>query len=228
MGKVQFIQRKNWPVMNISVISSAVEHPVNCFLERWVELQSKTHDVVFVHTPAELKGGDLLLLISCSEIIAPELRKKYLKCLLVHASDLPQGRGWSPCVWTILSGGTSVVLSLLEADDHVDTGAIWRKLTIEIPRHLLFEEINEILFTAELELMTFAVENWGSVTPAPQSSDAATYLPKRNPCDSRLDPKKTIEEQFDLIRVCDPSRYPAFFELNGRKYSVRLEVLDDE
>lgn len=214
--------------MDISVLSTSVEHPVNSVLDSWVEEQSRVHSVALVHTLEELKGGDVLFIISCSEIINVDVREKYRKCLVVHASDLPQGRGWSPCVWTVLSGGTSVVVSLIEADDAVDSGAVWRKITVEIPKSLLFDEINEILFSAELELMTFAVQNFEAVVPVPQSADGATYLPRRNPSDSELDPKKTLEQQFDLIRVCDPSRYPAFFELNGRKYAVRLEALNNE
>lgn len=27
----------------------------------------------------------------------------------------------------------------------------------------------------------------------------------------------------DLIRICDPDRFPAYFELHGHKYNIRLE-----
>ena len=31
------------------------------------------------------------------------------------------------------------------------------------------------------------------------------------------------KDQFDLMRTCDPNRYPAFFELYGKKYKIILE-----
>jgi methionyl-tRNA formyltransferase len=50
----------------------------------------------------------------------------------------------------------------------------------------------------------------------------------RTPKDSCIDPHRTIAEQFDLIRVCDPIRFPAFFEYRGQKYALKLEKLNGE
>ena len=51
-----------------------------------------------------------------------------------------------------------------------------------------------------------------------------SYYARRRPADSRLDPDKTLREQFNLLRVADPDRYPAFFELAGRRYEVRISA----
>ena len=49
------------------------------------------------------------------------------------------------------------------------------------------------------------------------------YGPKRTPADSQLDPSKSIEEQFDLLRVADSGRYPCFFYLRGRRFVLELK-----
>jgi methionyl-tRNA formyltransferase len=73
-------------------------------------------------------------------------------------------------------------------------------------------------------LMDYAVENLRTIQPMPQSSTTVpTYYPKRTPSDSRVDPKKSIEAQFDLMRACDPDRFPAYFELHGSRYIIKLE-----
>ncbi len=105
-----------------------------------------------------------------------------------------------PHVWSIIQGAESIVLSLLEAQDKVDSGNIWKKLVIPIPRDALFNEINEALFLAEEQLLDFAVSNFYSINPEPQSEDVATYYAKRTPEDSRIDPARSIEEQFDFIK----------------------------
>jgi methionyl-tRNA formyltransferase len=51
----------------------------------------------------------------------------------------------------------------------------------------------------------------------------ATYYPRRTPKDSEIDVFKTIAEQFDMIRVCDPNRFPAYFEFMGQRYILKLE-----
>ena len=73
-------------------------------------------------------------------------------------------------------------------------------------------------------MMDFAIEQFGRIAPIPQPSDIeATYYPKRTPRDSEIDPRKSIAEQFDLVRVCDPVRFPAFFYHRGHRYVLKLE-----
>ena len=61
--------------------------------------------------------------------------------------------------------------------------------------------------------------------PVPQPKEGATHWPKRNPADSQLDVSKTLSELFDQIRVCDPDRYPAFFELRGHAFKLKIEKI---
>ncbi len=212
--------------MRISILCSSSCHPVHAWLDRWAKANESRHEIELVNRKQMLRGGDLLLLVSCSEIIRREDREKYGKCLVIHASDLPKGRGWSPHIWQILAGSRRVTVSLLEAEDKVDSGDIWHKLEVDIPRHFLYADINQAIFDAELALMDFAVANFITIKPQPQSPDVApSWYPKRSPADSRLDPSRTIEEQFDLIRVCDPDRFPAFFVLDGHTFKITVERL---
>ena len=34
---------------------------------------------------------------------------------------------------------------------------------------------------------------------------------------------KTIKEQFNLLRIVNNQEYPAFFEIDGRKYKLTIE-----
>ena len=77
-----------------------------------------------------------------------------------------------------------------------------------------------------MELVDFAVREFGSVEPVQQDKAVQpTYYTRRSPDDSQLDPQKSIAEQFNLIRLCDPDRFPAFFELYGHKYKITLEKI---
>jgi len=214
--------------MKITLLCSDLNHPVNSYIKLWMEAQQGVHEVELLQRKSQLSGGDVLFLISCSEIIKKTDRSKYLATLVLHASDLPKGRGWSPHIWEIVDGAKHITLSLLEADDKVDFGRIWAKRHIPVPKDALWDEINQLLFTAEIELIDYFLKQFGRLTPSQQTTlEQATYYPKRTPQDSQLDPNKTIAEQFNRIRVCDPNRFPAFFELHGKKYKLILEKLDD-
>ncbi len=128
-------------------------------------------------------------------------------------------------MWELLDGAESITLSLLSAEDGVDTGAIWAKQKLRVPRDALHDEINEILFSGETALMDKAIElvSRGAV-PMPQNPDIEpTYFPRRTPQDSEIDPGRPLVESFNKIRLMDPDRYPAFFKLHGHTYTVELK-----
>lgn len=210
--------------MRIDLLCSDPAHPVVPRLRSWINDRNSDHDLRLVHNVSELEDGDILFLISCNQLISRKHRSKYAYVMVLHASDLPEGRGWSPHVWDILAGKEQLTLSLLSAEDGVDTGPIWAKLSFAVPRHALYNEINAILFQAELDLMDHGIEmvanNKG---PVPQPTNNTSYHPRRIPEDSRLDPSLSLEELFDKIRVADPERFPAFFELHGKAYEISIK-----
>lgn len=215
--------------MKISILCTDPNHPVNNSLQAWMkDMSSNGHSTTLVFDKAELPGGDILFLVSCSQMIRDAELQKYKATLVLHASDLPKGRGWSPHIWAILGGANQIAVSLLEASEPVDSGAIWLKTKFTLEGHELLPEINAKLFAAELLLMTQAVEQFETIKPIEQAGDAGPYMPKRSPADSQIDPYKTIAEQFDLLRVVDSQRYPAFFNYRGKRYLIQIEKVEND
>ncbi|WP_168016894.1 formyltransferase family protein [Halomonas salinarum] len=211
--------------MEITLLCTDVDHPVNDWLLRWKDQHQGKHDIAICRDRQDLSGGDILFLVSCSQIIDAKHRDKYQHVLVLHASDLPKGRGWSPHIWALLEGAKTITVSLLDAEDSVDTGAIWAKRTFEVPAHALHDEIHERLFETELALMDEALLLVAEgKPPAPQSSEVEpSYYPKRSPADSEVDPAQPLSELFNTIRVMDPARYPAYFQLYGHIYTIEMK-----
>jgi methionyl-tRNA formyltransferase len=215
--------------MKITILCTDHNHPVIYYLCKWInELSIKGHIVSLVFDRSELSGGDILFLVSCSQMIREAERCKYKANLVLHASDLPMGRGWSPHIWSILDGNSLITVSLLEAAEPVDSGPIWLKTTFSLEGHELLDEINKKLFEAELYLMTEAVEQFSYIKPIQQAGEPGEYMRKRSSEDSRIDPYKSISDQFNLLRVVDSERYPAFFEYQGMKYLIKIEKVKSE
>ncbi|MEX3011075.1 formyltransferase family protein [Hoeflea sp. TYP-13] len=215
-------------MLTISILCSSSDHPIMPFLDNWIKGKSKDHQINLCHSKKDLTGGDILFLVSCSEIVGANMRAAYRATLVLHASDLPVGRGWSPHIWSILEGAGQITVTLLEAEDEVDTGRIWQQVDFPVAEHMLWDEINAALFEAELQLMDFAVAELDTISPWPQPENVVpTYRQRRTAKDSSIDPNGTIADQFNKIRICDPARYPAFFELHGHRYKLSLEKMDD-
>ena len=215
--------------MNVTILCSDEMHPVNQYLNAWINKTGERHNITVARSLSELTGGDFLFLVSCSALVQAAHRDEYRHTLVLHASDLPKGRGWSPHVWEIIDGCEAITLSLIEAEDKVDTGRIWLQRKIPIKKTALWNEVNHLLFTAEIELLEETLSIYKEITPRAQDQNVApTYRRKRTPQDSRIDPLISIRDQFDLIRISDPERYPAWFEVEGQKFKLVLEKIEDD
>jgi len=212
--------------MKITILISDITHPIIPSLKDWINLNSGKHSIDLIHKKNQISGGDILFLVSCQEFISKSERMQYKMALVLHASDLPLGRGWNPHIWEIIDGSDYLTVSLISAEDKIDTGKVYKKIKIKIEPHELWNEINKKLFETEIQLMDYTISSYNNLKGTKQDVDIdPTYYSKRSPNDSEINPADTIKAQFNKIRVMDPYRYPAYFELNGFKYKITIEKL---
>ena len=210
--------------MDITILCSDKKHKIFPYLEKWVKKNTKNHNISLITKSKDITQGDILFLISCTEIINNQIRKKFKQTLVIHESDLPKGRGWSPLVWQIINGSNTIPVTLLDAADRVDSGDIWKKEFVKLEGHEVADEINAKVFPIKLKLMDFAIKNMDSIKKIPQEGEPS-YFPRRKPEDNELDVNKTIKEQFDLMRTADNERYPCFFNFKGHSYKITLSKI---
>jgi methionyl-tRNA formyltransferase len=214
--------------MEITILCTDNKHKIIPFLEKWAKFNSSIHNISILNNSSEVEGGDILFLISCLEIIKYDLRNKFKHALVIHESDLPHGKGWSPIQWQILNGFNSITITLLDAADKVDSGNIWKKEIVEFKGHELANEINEQIFSMKLNLMDFAIKNMNSINKTVQKEITEPHFPRRTPEDSEININMSISEQFNLLRIADDKRYPCFFNYKGYSYKISLTKINTE
>ena len=143
----------------------------------------------------------------------------------MHAADLPQGKGWAPIAWQILEGKSEIVFTLFEADESADNGPFYLKKTVKFTGYELNDEIRAIQAQTCIDLCQEFINSYQNITATEQSGIESFYR-KRNAQDSELDINKSINEQFNLLRVVDNDHYPAFFYKDNHKYVVKIYQAD--
>lgn len=152
------------------------------------------------------------------------LLKKYRNNLVVHESDLPSGKGWSPLTWQILEGKKKIPAVLLEAVEKVDSGPIYRKIWMEFNGGELLDELREKQAEATLDLCRNFVDHYpASARGGAPQQEGESFFTRRRPEDSELNPQESLAQQFNLLRVADPLRYPAFFKHGEQNYRVHVQ-----
>lgn len=212
----------------VFVVCSDECHPVMAPLREWAQQISDQAEVRIIRQIAHTDFGDYLFLVACQSRIERSTLSRFRNAFVLHASDLPKGRGWSPMIWQLLGGATEVTVSLINVAEKIDEGNIRAQRRFAAPAHETLNEINKRLFQCEIELMNEAIADPGALANEVQDSAGATYYPKRTPADSELDPELSITEQFERLRLADHERYPCYFYLRGHKYLLKLEKASEQ
>lgn len=173
---------------------------------------------------ADIRKGDVLFILSCDKIVSSENLRKHVNNIVVHESDLPYGRGWSPVTWQITRGKDIIPLTLFEASADVDAGAYYLKATVTFDGSELVDEIRKKIAYATFDMIEEYVERYPMSACAQKGR--SSYFRKRTVSDSQLHVNRSIKSQFNTLRIVDNERYPAFFEYKGHTYVLKIERKD--
>jgi methionyl-tRNA formyltransferase len=179
-------------------------------------------DFHFIYDEKELIDFDLVFVLGYTKILSHEIISSNALMLVVHESDLPLGRGFAPVQWQVLEGKKKITLCLIKISEEVDAGDICEKTFMVLNGTELYDELRQKQAKATYELISSFLIDYPNICFSKQTGNASYYR-RRTIEDSKLDINKTIGEQFNLLRICNNTDWPAFFEIEGVKYSLKIE-----
>lgn len=172
---------------------------------------------VFPERPLDYR---LIVLWSYRKIIKQAERAGNV--VVMHSSNLPEGRGWAPIYFAFREQKPEYVISGIFAADEVDTGDVIVRARLPIEAGYTAPFIREVDKEISLMLIAKILEKWpsGSIK-AIQQSGVGSYRARRSPQDNEVDMKKTVEDLLPHLRGVEPNN-PAFFFFNGLKYLIQV------
>jgi methionyl-tRNA formyltransferase len=182
-------------------------------------------EVAFLNDAREVPpGNNIAFLISHDRFVGLETSRRSRSNIVVHASALPKGKEMSRMTWQILEGCNTIPLTLFEAVKALDAGPVYLRDAVHFKDNELLPEMQVLLGARIVQMCSAFVEQWPAILNrgVPQTAES-TFYRKRSPEDSKLDPHRSIAEQFNLLRVVYNEQHPAFIELMGRRYTFRIE-----
>lgn len=179
-----------------------------------------------VNSHVNVPQGVIAIYLSYPKLVPLENIQDTYQSLVVHASRLPQGKGFSPWVWQILEGKNEIPVCLLEIVEKLDSGKILQEQVLKLNGTELLVEIrrklSELIIDMILKYLTLKEQPEGY-----QQEGEETFYKKRSAGDSILDINQSIAQQINLLRVVDNEEYPAFFHYLGKKYILKIEVVNE-
>lgn len=141
-------------------------------------------------------------------------------CLNVHASLLPRWRGAAPVQAALLYDDATGV-TIMKLDKGLDTGPILSQKEFPIPQDITAGELFDILAQMGADLLVETLPKFiaGKLKPEPQDDDKATYTPRLDKEDGKLNFDKPAEYLARKVRAYNP--WPGAFQFYD---GVRLKI----
>ena len=153
-------------------------------------------------------GSDVLVVAAYGLLVPPAiLALPRLGAVNVHASLLPRWRGASPIQRALLAGDAESGISIMQMDEGLDTGPVYARYPVSIAADddagTLHDKLANVGGEALLEVL--AQLGTGRARPLAQPEEGATYAPKIDKRETRLQWRRSAVELERAVRAFRPT-----------------------
>lgn len=182
-------------------------------------LPDSLFDLTFAsEMPVKSSDYDLIVPWNYQRII--ENPSHFKNAIVIHSSELPQGRGWAPLYNAIVNQQKDFVISCIRLSDPVDSGDIILKASFEMRPEYTATYLRELDIELSFLIISKLFEKWpdGNFQSIKQKGES-TYNKKRFPSDNEIKLSDNFGDVFDILRAVE-SRHPAFIKYNDVDYII--------
>ncbi len=181
-----------------------------------------------IETP--LRPGDIhpvlastrvdVLVVAAYGLLLPRqaLDTPRLGCVNVHASLLPRWRGAAPIERAIIAGDRETGISIMQMDEGLDTGPVFRRARIPIEPRATGDAVENALAKLGAKALLEVLDDLDGLTPCPQEG-RVTLAPKLAPQDSVPDWAESAVDLDRRIRAL-AHRAPVWATLEGTRVQI--------
>jgi methionyl-tRNA formyltransferase len=141
-------------------------------------------------------------------------------CLNIHASLLPRWRGAAPIHRAVMAGDAETGICIMRMEAGLDTGPVLLRRATPIAETETTGDLHDRLAALGAAAIVEALGRLDQLTPEPQDDQRATYAPKVDKPEARVDWTRPAAEVDRLIRGLSP--FPGAWCLAGGE---RLKLL---
>ena len=141
---------------------------------------------------------DLAIVVAFGQLI-PKHILDHVQMINIHFSLLPRWRGAAPLERAILAGDTKTGVCIMELEETLDTGGIYRCVEIPIGPNQTLEELRAKRVSEGVDLLLQSLEE-GLGSPTPQLGEPS-YAHKISSSELEIDWGLSSEEILRLVRL---------------------------
>lgn len=158
-------------------------------------------------------GAELAVVVAYGKILPRDVLDACPRgCVNVHASILPAYRGAAPVQWAVIHGEPQTGVSIMQLDEGMDTGPVWRTRVVDIDPEETSGELLARLAPIGADELLAVIDQLAAggdapdaaVAPVAQDPARATHAPMLAKADGAIDFTRPAAEVAARIRGVDP------------------------
>ena len=180
----------------------------------------KNKDIKIHYNFKKIKNYDYVFVLGYTKILPKSFIERNKLAMVIHESNLPEGKGFSPLQWQILQNKNIIKINLIKLESKVDSGDIILTDNLKLNGSELYDEIRKKQAEVTFKLIDKFLNQ--KISCYKKQKGKKTFFRKRTPVDSKIDIKKSLKKNFNLLRICNNQKWPAFFYYKNQKYILKI------
>jgi len=197
----------------------------NFWIEKYIKksnLLKKSKFVPKIFTDhKKIRNYEIVFILNYTKILNQSFLKKNKLNIVIHASNLPKGKGFSPMQWQILKNKNKIPVCLFKATSKVDSGEIYEKNYIFLRGTELYDELRYKQAIATFKIIKRFLNKYPRIKGKKQKGKS-TFYRRRTPQDSRLNINLPLKKLFKHLRIANNASWPSYFILKNKKYYLKI------
>lgn len=171
----------------------------------------------------KINNHEIVFILGYTKILSKKDLERNKLNLVIHESKLPENKGFSPVQHQILKGNNKLKVSLFIADAKLDNGRILLVSDLKFNGTELYDEIREKQALATKKIIIKFLKNYPKILNKKINIQGKeTYNKRLSNKNNELNIFKTIDEQFNILRIGNNDKWPSYFYKNGIKYIIKI------
>lgn len=182
--------------------------------------KNKNRAIKIYYNFKKIKNYDYVFVLGYTKILPKIFIERNKLVMVIHESNLPKGKGFSPLQWQILQNKNIIKVNLIKLEPKVDSGDIILTDYLKLNGSELYDEIREKQSEVTFQLIEKFLNK--KIIQYKKQKNKETFFRKRNANDSKLDINQSLKKSFNLLRICNNEEWPAFFYYKNHKYTFKI------
>ena len=186
-------------------------------------IKGKNIKITVANDIKKINNCEVVFILGYTKKITDEDLLRNKLNLVIHESNLPKDKGFSPIQYQILKGKNNLKVSLIIAEIEIDKGPIILKQDLNFNGTELYDEIRKKQAKTTIKIIKDFIKGYPQILKNKiKQKGFGTFNKELSNKNNELNIHQSINKQFNILRIGNNEKWPSHFYRKGIKYIIKI------